>query len=798
MKFSEQWLREWVNPELTTEELSEQLSMAGLEVDGVEPVAPDFYGVVVGEVVECGQHPNADKLQVTKVNIGTDELLDIVCGASNCRTGLKVAVATVGAVLPGDFKIKKSKLRGEPSHGMLCSVSELGLAEESEGIWELPQDAPLGQDIRQWLGLDDVTIDVDLTPNRADCLGVRGVAREVGVLNNLDVTEPVIEPAPVTHQDSLPIELLAPEACSRYLGRVVHGVNVQAESPLWLQEKLRRSGVRSIDPVVDVTNYVLLELGHPMHAFDYDALVGGIQVRFAKEQEKLTLLDGQEVILTPDILVIADHEKSLAMAGIFGGLDSGVSAETKTILLESAFFHPDAILGKARQYGLHTDASHRYERGVDPELQEQAMERATELILAICGGEAGPIVEAVSEEHLPKAQSISLRRSRLQRVLGVDIEIEQVTAMMARLGFQVDYQTDSASWQVTVPPYRFDLSIEEDLIEEVARIYGYNQLPAHAPLAHLNMHRDPETQIKLPALKDRLTALGYQEVITYSFVDPKHQALLYPDTAPLNLPHPISVDMSSMRLGLLPGLLTAASYNQKRQQTQLRLFESGLKFTPDEQAENGIAQEQVLGGVLTGTQYDEHWLQGNTALNFYDVKGHVEAVLALSNQASQYHFVPSENPALHPGQGADIYDGERYIGFCGTLHPKFQKPFGLRHQAFIFELLVDAISIQQVPSIQPVSKYPLIRRDLAIIVDKTLMANELLTMIKKASLKYLVDVRLFDVYHGAPLADDKQSFAMKLIIQAPDKTLEDAQVNQLVEQVLSLLETEYQAVLREG
>ncbi|OYW90886.1 MAG: phenylalanine--tRNA ligase subunit beta, partial [Alishewanella sp. 32-51-5] len=406
MKFSESWLREWVNPALDSTALSEQLSMAGLEVDGMDKVAGDFHGVVVGEVVECGKHPEADKLQVTKVNIGGAELLDIVCGAKNCRLGLKVAVATVGAVLPGNFEIKKAKLRGQPSHGMLCSFSELGMADDSDGIIELPADAPIGQDLRQYLALDDLSIEVDLTPNRADCLGIKGLAREVAVLNKLSVCEPEISAVPATISDSKAIQLLAPAACPRYLGRVIRNVNLSAASPLWLTEKLRRCGVRSIDPVVDVTNYVLLELGHPMHAFDLAKLDGDIQVRFAHSGEKLTLLDGNEVTLQDNTLLIADQQKALAMAGIFGGLHSGVTAETTDIFLESAFFAPQLIAGKARQYGLHTDASHRYERGVDPELQRTAMERATALLLQIVGGEAGPVVEAVAPEHLPQKAPI--------------------------------------------------------------------------------------------------------------------------------------------------------------------------------------------------------------------------------------------------------------------------------------------------------------------------------------------------------------------------------------------------------
>ena len=475
MKFSENWLREWVNPQLSSHALSEQLSMAGLEVDDVADVAGEFSGVVVGEVIECGQHPNADKLRVTKISVDGDELLDIVCGAPNCRQGIKVAVAVVGAVLPGNFKIKKAKLRGEPSFGMLCSFSELGISDDHDGIIELPQDAPVGKDLREYLNLNDKSLDVDLTPNRADCLGLRGIAREVGVLNNLDVTEPVIEPVPASIDDKVSIHLDDPQACPRYLGRIIKDVDVTASSPLWLTEKLRRSGIRSIDPIVDVTNYVLLELGQPLHAFDLNRIEGDIHVRLATDGETLTLLDETTPTLNTDTLLIADEKKALAMAGIFGGLESGVNTNTQHILLESAFFAPDAITGRARQYGLHTDASHRYERGVDPQLQRDAMERATSLITEICGGSPGPVAEAVSDAHLPQARTVVLRQSRLERVLGVQIDTATVTEMLTRLGLSVT-QLDN-EWQAEVPSYRFDIAIEEDLIEEVARVYGYNNIP---------------------------------------------------------------------------------------------------------------------------------------------------------------------------------------------------------------------------------------------------------------------------------------------------------------------------------
>ncbi len=502
--------------------------MAGLEVDDVIAVAGDFSGVVVGEVVECGQHPDADKLRVTKVNVGSEELLDIVCGAPNCRQGLKVAVAVVGAVLPGDFKIKKAKLRGQPSHGMLCSYGELGIEIESDGIIELPLDAPIGTDIREYLQLNDVIIDVDLTANRADCLGMVGLAREVGVLNRLNVTEPSWEAANVSSERRVEIDVANPEACPRYLGRVVSNVNVKAQTPDWMVEKLRRSGIRSIDPIVDITNYILVEFGQPMHAFDLDKIDGGIKVRLGNGEEKLTLLDGNEITVPADTLVIADNSQALALAGVFGGEASGVSEQTRDIMLECAFFAPLAIMGKARRLGLHTDSSHRFERGVDPELQHKAMDRATRLVLDICGGEAGPVVEAKSEAHLPKAADIKLRRSKLDKLLGHQIGDADVEEILTRLGFQVEKQ--GSDWQVKTATYRFDMAIEEDLIEEVARIYGYNNIPNTAPLAHLSMTDHKESDLKLSRVRAMLVARGFQEAVTYSFVDPKLQKLVHPDS----------------------------------------------------------------------------------------------------------------------------------------------------------------------------------------------------------------------------------------------------------------------------
>jgi phenylalanyl-tRNA synthetase beta chain len=794
MIFSEKWLREWVNPDLDTRALAEQISMAGLEVDGIEPVAGDFSGVVVGEVVECGQHPDADKLRVTKINVGADELLDIVCGAPNCRQGLKVAVACVGAVLPGNFKIKKAKLRGQPSFGMLCSFSELGISDDHDGIIELPLDAPVGMDIREYLDLDDSAIEIDLTPNRADCLGLRGVAREVGVLNSLTVNEPEIKAVEATIDTIQPVVLAAPEACPRYLSRVIEGVDLSLASPLWLQDKLRRSGIRSIDPVVDVTNYVLLELGHPMHAFDADVLNGDITVRMAQPDEKLVLLDENEVTIQTNTLVIADAEKPLALAGIFGGLASGVTRQTQNVVLECAFFARDAILGKARQYGLHTDASHRYERGVDPSLQEQAMERATALLLEIVGGQAGPVNVVENSEFVPQPQTVVLRKARLERVIGIEFTEATVTEILSRLGFNVDFSADA--WTVVVPTYRFDISIEEDLIEEVARVYGYNAIPNEAPIGRLKMLARSEAQQPLQQLKQVLLQQGYDEAITYSFVDPKKQSALFSDVAALTLPHPISADMSVMRVSLITGLVDTISYNQKRKQARVRLFETGLRFIADENSENGVSQVPMLAGAVSGKTFCDNW-QGNQNEDFFSVKGDVERLISTTGQAERFAFVPSSQSHLHPGQGADItFDGE-VVGCVGALHPQFSKLFGLQAAVFVFEIAQSALTTKILPRAQKISKYPTNRRDIAVVVSSEVSYADIVEAVKKIGVNQLVDLTLFDIYQGEGIAEGYKSLAMSLTLSDPEKTLEEAEIQACVDLVVSGLKDTFDATLRD-
>ncbi len=795
MKFSEQWLREWVQPAVSTDELAAQITMAGLEVDGVEAVAGEFSGVVVGQVVSREQHPDADKLSLCQVTDGS-ETFQVVCGAANVRAGLKIPFAKIGAQLPGDFKIKKAKLRGVESFGMLCAEAELGLAETSDGLMELADDAPVGTDIRQYLNLDDQIIEVDLTPNRGDCLSIAGLAREVGVLNQASVQGPAIEPVAVSISDAPVIEVLAPKACPRYLGRIVKGVNVKAPTPLRMVEKLRRSGIRSIDAVVDITNYVLLELGQPMHAFDLNKVEGGIRVRMAEQGEQLTLLDGQEISLNADTLVIADHNKALAMAGIMGGEHSGVSDSTQDLLLEAAFFAQLAVAGRARHYGLHTDSSHRFERGVDYNLARTAMERATGLLLDLCGGAAGPIVEVASDADLPKAASIHLRKARISQMLGLELDSAMVEDMLTRLGMQL---TDTADgWQVQAPSYRFDMAIEADLIEELARIYGYNRLPVRTPAAATPLRKVPENRLSMQDVRRQLIARGYQEAITYSFVEPSLQKALDPEVEPLPLLNPISADMSVMRTNLWAGLVQAADYNLKRQQPRVRLFETGLRFVP---SASGLQQIPTLAFVATGSRLPQAWSDADAAVDFFDVKGDLETLLARGGNHDRYRFVAVRHPALHPGQSAQIEkagaDGQWHaVGLIGALHPSVQKQLGIRQPLYLAQLDLNAVREIRVPRFHELSKFPEMRRDLALVVAQDVAVEQVLAGIRSTAGEFLTKLNLFDVYVGKGIDPDRKSLALGLTWQHPSRTLTDEEINDSVSSVLAHLNVSLGATLR--
>ncbi|MFC0665647.1 phenylalanine--tRNA ligase subunit beta [Azotobacter chroococcum] len=791
MKFSEQWLRDWVNPQVSRDELVARLSMAGLEVDSVTPVAGAFSGVVVGEILATEPHPDADKLRVCQVSNGS-ETFQVVCGAPNARPGIRIPFAMLGAVLGDDFKIKKAKLRGVESFGMLCSAAELKVSEENDGLLELPADAPVGQDIRTCLNLDDASIEVDLTPNRGDCLSLAGLAREVGALYGAPVTRPLIAGVPPLHDEVRPVEVLAPQACPRYLGRVVRNVDLSRPTPQWMVERLRRSDIRAIDPAVDVTNYVMLELGQPMHAFDLAEVRGGIRVRMAEGGEKLVLLDGQEVSLRADTLVIADHERALAIAGVMGGEHSGVAAGTRDLFLESAFFDTIAIAGKARSYGLHTDASHRFERGVDWQLAREAMERATALLLEVVGGEPGPIVEVTDPASLPQVAPITLRAERIEQMLGLRMEAVEVERLLVALGLTVS-SAAAGQWQVEVPSHRFDISLEVDLIEELGRLHGYNNLPVRYPQARLAPQARAEARGELPVLRRLLVARGYQEAITYSFIDPKLFELFTPGVEPLTLANPISADMAAMRASLWPGLANALQYNLNRQQSRVRLFESGLRFVG--QLDN-LKQEPVLAGAITGSRLPESWSHGRDAVDFYDAKADVEALLAAAGAADEYRFVSGEHPALHPGQTARIEREGRLVGFLGALHPELGRALGLDQPVFLFELVLAEIAAGRLPAFRELSRFPEVRRDLALIVDRETPAAAVLQSIREAAGEYLADLRLFDVYQGKGIDPQRKSLAVGLTWQHPSRTLNDDEVNSTTQNILTSLEERFNATLR--
>lgn len=792
MKFSEKWLREWVNPKIDTETLVAQLTLAGLEVDAVEPVAGDFKGVVVGQVVSVEPHPDADKLRCCKVDVASDELLSIVCGASNVREGLKIPVAIVGSVLPGNFKIKKAKLRGIESFGMLCGASEIGLVDNVKGLMELASDAPVGKDFREYLDLDDVSIDVDLTPNRSDCLGIAGIAREVGVLTGCDLTQWPVEANIEASTKAVTVNVEIAADCPRYVGRVIENINVAAETPVWMQEKLRRSGIRSLGPVVDVTNYVMLELGQPMHAFDFDNLSGGISVRTAKADEKLTLLDGQEITMLENTLVIADDVAALALAGIMGGEASSVTDITKHLFLEAAHFNPLVIAGRARGYGLHTDSSHRFERGVDPELPRAAIERATALLLDIVGGEAGPISEHVSEADLPKAESITLRADRIKRVLGIAIDPAQVEDQLTRLGLTVT-AIDNNSWQVSVPSFRFDITIEVDLIEELGRLYGYDKLPKTRPQGTVLSADISESTLATHRLQSLLVDRGYQEAITYSFVDPAiQQHLAVEGEGAIALANPISAELSVMRTSLWPGLLQAMAYNLNRQHERVRLFEVGRIFTGT--SEN-VEQHRHIGGVICGSRYAEQWSEKQRPVDFFDAKADVEALLDLGNE-DNIRFVVASHPALHPGQSARIYKNEQAIGWIGALHPRLNKPLDISSRVYLFELALSSVLAAKVPSFSALSRFPALRRDLALVVDDKIAVGEIEHCLNGIKSDILKSIQLFDVYSGAGVEVGKKSIAIAFQLQHAERTLTDEDVDSLMQTVTQQLEQHVGATIR--
>ncbi|BAP35660.1 phenylalanyl-tRNA synthetase beta chain [Acinetobacter guillouiae] len=791
MKISENWLRTWVNPAIDSDTLSDQLTMLGLEVDELVPAAKPFTGVVIGEVLTVVQHPDADRLRVTTVNIGSGEPLQIVCGAPNVRAGMKVPVATIGAVLPGDFKIKKGKLRGVESQGMLCGASEIDLEDKIDGLLELPADAPVGTNIREYLNLDDHVIDISITPNRGDCFSIRGVAREIGVINQLPVTAPEIQEVLTTIADQKQV-VVTTDGCPRYLGRVIKNVNTKAATPAWMEQALARSGIRQHSILVDITNYVLMELGQPLHAFDGGQVQGSVHVRQASANEKLVLLNEQEIELTEDVMVIADDVKALAIAGIMGGLSSSVTDETTEIFLESAFFAPLHIAGRARRYGLHTDASQRYERGVDFELPMIAMQRASQLIQTLAGGDFGPITVSEKTELLPKREAIELNQAQVDQLLGYQVPTAFITDALQRLGCDVTV-TAEGEWTVVPPSHRYDMAIYQDLIEEVARIHGYDNIQISLPVIDVKLAKHQD-QFELTQLRQTLVTLGYQEAISFSFADLKLEKQLNSQVNPLALANPISSDLAVMRSTLLSSLIPCVQYNINRQQSRVRFFELGLRFDyQNAKSIEDLKQIPTLAMIAVGSKQIESWHGKAQVMDFFDLKGEVEEILAAGRV--QVEYVRSDREWLHPGQSAEILVDGKSVGYLGRLHPSLENALDLS-TTWIAELDQSAVLQTYVSNFTELSRFPSVRRDIALVISDKINVSEIQQLIEKTGGELLDSTWLFDVYTGQGVEQGKRSLAFALLWQHPSRTLEDAEIKSGMDHIIQVLEDTYQATLR--
>jgi phenylalanyl-tRNA synthetase beta chain len=790
MLFSVNWLKKWVDIDLPVAVLADRLTASGLEVDTVQPVAAPFSGVVVAEITRCKAHPDADKLKVCSIDFGGSEPAQVVCGAPNARVGIKIPLARVGAVLGDDFKIRKAKLRGVESFGMACSARELGLSDDHSGLMELPSDAPLGADLRDFLELDDHVIEVELTPNRADCLSIRGLAQDVSASCNAALTLLEIEPVSVSITDSITVTLAAAEDCPRYVGRIIRGIDPTAATPLWMVEALRRSGIRSISATVDATNYILMELGQPMHAFDLDRLHGNITVRRGRDGEALVLLDGKQVALDDSLLAICDEAGPVAFAGIMGGLHSGVTDTTSNIFIESAYFKPSTISGKARDLGLHTDASHRYERGVDPQGQVRAMERITGLLLDVTGGEAGPLIHAVSEIHLPVQNQVSLRHARLNRVLGIGLGETAVSVILENLRMRPEF--NAGVWTVTAPSDRFDIEIEEDLIEEVARIFGYDNIPAKLPAGELDPGIVSEERLSLQSIQQSLCAAGYSEAINYSFTSRNLLSRFFMDGNALPLANALNSDLEVMRTALLPGLMETLSRNLRRQQERLRFFETGTVF----EQKDSLTESRHVAAVACGSFVPEQWGVANRATDFFDLKGDLESMLALRGETDEVEFRNTNLAWLHPGQAAMVSIGGVDIGWAGSVHPSILKTMEIKGPVLAFELDIDLLSKREIARTKNISRFPSIRRDLAFFVPEKVSFAEIRRNVVDLSGDLLKNLVLFDLYSGHNVEKGYKSIAIGLILQNVSCTLTDEVVDSLVQNVVQGLEKRLDAQLR--
>ena len=777
MLVSESWLREWVDFDISTQTLSEKLTLAGLEVEAIEPVTDlntspgNNSKILVGEIVSTEPHPNADRLKVCQVNVGQKRHLTIVCGASNAAAGIRIPVARVGANLP-KVKIEKSEIRGQTSEGMLCSAAELGLAEQSSGLMELDPSAPIGTTIYDYLNLDDQVFELSLTPNRGDCLSVQGVAREAAVLTGNQLKDIAVSPVKPTAKSSLKVSLDAPQACARFTGRVIQNIDMAAKTPDWMKEKLRRSGVRSLNLIVDITNYVMLEMGQPMHAYDLDKLQGGLSARMAKKKEKLKLLDGSEITLDTKDLVIADDKQAVGLAGIMGGDNTAISDSTRNIFFEAAFFTPEYMAGKARQFGMHTDASHRFERGVNPHGQVAAIERATALLIEAAGGKPGKVCHAQDRQSIPKRSKIKLNRTEIERILGIKIPASSINSIFKRLG--MDVKSTTGGWHITPPHWRFDIGAQHDLVEEAGRCYGYEHVSPRMPASIARMGTHPETKVDIATIKNVLIANGYHEAINYSFIDPVNQQKLLEVAKGIQLANPIADNMAEMRQSLWPGLLDTLSRNLNRQESRVRLFECGHVFLKKGKKRLEINK---IAGLVCGLKQPKNWRESGESVNFYDLKGDIERLLALG-QGKNVEFLIEQHPALHPGQTAKLVLGKQTLGYMGQLHPQKAKMLDISQPVFLFEINLDVLTTADLPEFAPISRYPAVQRDLAVVLDKEVSARAVRDIATEAGGIYLKKLELFDIYTGERVEKDKKSFAFSLTFQSESSNLTAEEVDE--------------------
>ncbi len=791
MHVSKNWLSDWVKIDVPFSDLADSLSLAGLEVASIEEYTDISPKVVVGQVVSLDAHPRSDKLKICMVDVGRTRSLQIVCGAPNAKIGLKTAVALIGAELPGGMKIAKTRVRDFVSSGMMCSAAELGIGEDTSGIMELDKPAKNGTTLNEYLKLEDTVLEIELTPNRGDCLSVLGIATEVSVLQNVPLKRQVTKPVKSVSKLKTTVEIKVPEDCPRYACRVIEGINLDAGTPDWICERLRKAGHRSISLAVDITNYVMLELGQPMHAFDLDKLRGGIGVRHAQTGEFLDLLDGSHVKIPAGTLIITDQSGPIALAGIMGGNDSAINDSTTNILLESACFNADAIAGRARMMGMHTDASHRFERHVDPELQVEAIHRATQLLVDAAGGKPGPVVDQKHAQFLRSTNQITLRKQRLALMLGITIQERQVERIFTKLGMPV--KTNSKSWRVSVPSRRADITGEHDLIEEVARIYGYDNIPDIPPNVEPARGLRKEINIPIDRLKLYLVDRDYNEAINYSFVDPSLQKRIAPDVTGIDLKNPISSSLSVMRVSLLPGLLNALSTNYRRQQRRIRLFEGGHVFL-----KNGKNYEEInyIAGVTTGKHYLDNWQSGSQSIDFYDMKGDVEGLLQLSGCENEFSFEKATHAPLHPGQSASILRNGMEIGWLGSIHPNILNDLGIEQAVFTFQIRVNEIMKSRVPEFHSLSKFPSTTRDLSILVDESVVASQLLNAITQSAGKRLKNIELFDVYRGKGVPEGKKSMSYTLTLQESSSNLTEQAIEEAISRILTTVEKQLDGKLR--